>query len=777
MVVPGAHYRAGWLHRLLMGHTHRELWATPIRVPTLDLAGFADGLTAYEKGGGKQSRSLRLRAGDGRSFVFRALDKDPTQTWPEALRRSPARGFAEDQISSIFPAGALAISVLEDSAGLLHARPTLVRLSDDPRLGQWREEFRGNVGVLEQRFRSSGDDIRVMIGASDVVSSETLFQRLQADNRNQVDQPRYLAARLFDLFVADWDRHADQWSWARFDGGEGEMIRWVPVPRDRDWALSRLDGPFSALLRLYAPMYQSFGPSMGSVYGLTWSAQPLDRRLLSGLDRAVWDSVAGDLVVRLSDHAIDVAASALPPEYRGKAIDRLVSALRHRRDELPNAAQRFYHLLSGAVEIRGSDRDEVAELSRDGDGLMVRVRRAGTATTIFRRRFDPRDTDEVRLYLFAGADTVLGSEGRSGPIRVRVAPDSAPNSPLVMPRDWGSDITVGTWLEVRPDVGLLIGGGPVYYRFGFRRMPWQSRIALRAAYVTGAPGVNLDLDADFRFENARRSLLLNAQALTVDVVRYFGIGNQTPNISPSAYHDVRQQQYVVEPAVRFLLGRHGSLTMGPFFRYSHTDLARPTKLAADRPYGSGEFGEIGVTGSLGYDSRNHPTWPTRGIEARLIGRLVPSALDADGSFGSIRLETAGFRTAAGLPAHPTLALRAAATMLSGHYPFFEAASIGGRGSVRGLHSHRFLGDREVNGSAELRLDLGQFRILAPGEWGVYGLGDLGRVFLEGESSDRWHAAAGGGLWFAFIDRRTTMTVTYATSAERAHLYVQAGFHF
>ncbi len=109
--------------------------------------------------------------------------------------------------------------------------------------------------------------------------------------------------------------------------------------------------------------------------------------------------------------------------------------------------------------------------------------------------------------------------------------------------------------------------------------------------------------------------------------------------------------------------------------------------------------------------------------------------------------------------------------------FFEAAAVGGRGSVRGLNSRRFLGQGAIYGSAEVRLDLGRFTALLPGEWGVYGLGDVGRVTQTGQPSNRWHQALGAGLWFAFLDRSSTMTVTYAATEERAKFYVQAGFHF
>ena len=94
-----------------------------------------------------------------------------------------------------------------------------------------------------------------------------------------------------------------------------------------------------------------------------------------------------------------------------------------------------------------------------------------------------------------------------------------------------------------------------------------------------------------------------------------------------------------------------------------------------------------------------------------------------------------------------------------------------------LFRSRFAGDAAVYANAELRLFLTRFDIVIPGDFGVFGLGDVGRVYLEGESSDVWHGAAGGGVWFSFLDRANTMSVAVAKSDERTAVYVRAGFGF
>ena len=97
--------------------------------------------------------------------------------------------------------------------------------------------------------------------------------------------------------------------------------------------------------------------------------------------------------------------------------------------------------------------------------------------------------------------------------------------------------------------------------------------------------------------------------------------------------------------------------------------------------------------------------------------------------------------------------------------------------MRGLPVQRFRGDASAYANAELRVRLARFSLVVPTEVGVFGLADAGRVWLAGESSDDWHTALGGGLWLAFLNRKTTLTATAARSEGRTAVYLQNGFMF
>jgi hypothetical protein len=140
----GPEYEAGAFHRFLFGSRYRKLWATPIDVPVLDLAAFAGGLRATRRGGGEQTKSLRLMGADGKEYSFRSVNKDPSGALPPELRGTAAADIVRDQTSAAHPAGALIVSPILQAAEVLHAEPRLVVLPrDTSRLGEFVTEFGG----------------------------------------------------------------------------------------------------------------------------------------------------------------------------------------------------------------------------------------------------------------------------------------------------------------------------------------------------------------------------------------------------------------------------------------------------------------------------------------------------------------------------------------------------------------------------------------------------------------------------------------------------------
>ncbi|MBV9773074.1 MAG: hypothetical protein JO040_03955, partial [Gemmatimonadetes bacterium] len=316
-VVPSERYRAGPLQSFLLGKYYRDLWTTPVRVPVLELRTFAGGLRPTKRGGGNQTQSLRFQGGDGREYAFRSVEKDQSRTLPPDLKGTIVNWALQDQVSSLHPTSSLPADALMSAVGILHVPPRLYVMPDDPALGEFRKDFAGMLGWLEERPEDPGKDedkkddgksddagdpkdertgpkAPAFAGASRIVDTGDFFDALEDSPRNRLDSRDYLRGRLLDLFFGDWDRHEDQYRWARFE--RGGLHVWRALPRDRDYVFVDYDGFLVRLANGAYPKAVRYSHEYpGSLYGLTINAQALDRRLLADLPRAAWDSAAAEV--------------------------------------------------------------------------------------------------------------------------------------------------------------------------------------------------------------------------------------------------------------------------------------------------------------------------------------------------------------------------------------------------------------------------------------------------------------------------------------------------
>jgi hypothetical protein len=817
-ITPVRRYDAGPIHRLLLGDLRRSLWATPVHVEVLDLGAFAGGLTPIGRGGGQQTRSLRLRGEDGRIYTFRIIDKDASRTLDALLRRSIAANVLQDQIGALLPLGALVVAPLLEAAGVLHVPPRLAVLPADPRLGEFGEEFAGVLGFVEERPDEGPDGEPGFAGSGLVIGSPRLFERLEEDPDNLVDPREFLRARLLDIFVGDWDRHPDQWRWAGFE--EGGKLVFQPVPRDRDWALARIDGVLPWIASFAFPNYVGFDDEYPSAFALTWAGRALDRRLLSGLDKAGWDAVVLDLMPRLDDATIERSVRALPPPYYERIGRDLTVALKQRRDALPAMAAEFYRLLAGWTDIETTDVDEVATLERgDSRTLHVLVRSAPGGDTVFERTFTADDTREVRLYLKGGADRATVSGVDAGDIVVRIigggnddtlidqtggkgvffydergrntieaAPgthfddsewqqpiDPTADTHMANARDWGARWIPVPSLTSEPDLGVYIGLGAIRWGYGFREYPWRTKLAFNAGIGTTTGRPRFDLLYDFPLPGSLRGRFETAFS-GIERNRFHGFGNESVEDREREFYQADRSEFAASLVAVVKPGERTEVAFGPTVRLARHDPTEGTLLDSISPYGVGGFDQIGATLRLRFDSRDFALAPSRGQHVALEGRIAPALLDVTSTWGALLGQASTYLTAS-IPASPTLALRVGGEKTWGDVPYFEAAYIGGGQTIRGFSRQRFLGEASAYANAELRLRAFDFSFLLPGTLGVFGLADSGRVFADGEDSDRWHSAAGGGIWLSFLSPANTMSVALARSSERVGFYMRAGFLF
>ncbi|MEM8908634.1 MAG: hypothetical protein AAGD05_12360, partial [Bacteroidota bacterium] len=400
--VAGPEYKASKWKQFWMGPNYRREWTMPIEVPYLDLEKQYGGMTPFATGGGLQTNSLKFVAGNGREYAFRSVNKVPEKALSELERQTVYRHIVKDLITTQHPYGSLVAAKLMDTTDILHVTPQLFLMPDHPSLGKYRQSFANTLGLLELRPGKAKGSIKLLGGADKISSSPKMFRSFYKDNDNRIDHQAYAKARVFDLWVGDWDRHDDNWKWAVYNQGKGKRYR--PIPRDRDHVFSQWEGIIPSLADRFIPNAEHFGKKFGNIQQLTFKAQFIDRQLGSALVLDDWTAAAQYISERMTDQQIDSAITALPLAVRTVSGKEIGDKLKSRRSHLEKAAADFYRLLAREVDVVGSNKREVFEIDRKANGdVEVRMydydKDLETAgELIYQRVFKRGETREIRLF-------------------------------------------------------------------------------------------------------------------------------------------------------------------------------------------------------------------------------------------------------------------------------------------------------------------------------------------------------------------------------------------
>jgi len=409
------------------GRHYRDAWSTPIKVPVLDMKSEAGGLSVIKRGGGRQTRSLRLLGGDGKQYVIRSVQKYPTDVVPKILQKTFVAYLVQDQISAGHPYAALVTPPLAEAAGVYHAMPKLFMVPDTPLLGEYTEEFAGTLVLFEERPDGDVSDRDNFGNSEKVIGSAKVYEKTIEDNDNEFDQGMWARARLFDMLIGDWDRHEDQWRWAEFEKkGKGNIYR--PIPRDRDQVFYKFDDgavPWFASRKFVLRMMQSFNYEIDDLEGLNFQARFLDRYLTSQLYEEEWVSIAEEMKEDLSDEVIESAIGEWPDAIYDLNGEEIISKLKRRRDDLPMYARQYYLVMATYAEVVGSEKHERFYVQRLNDEethvTVYKISKEGEVKKeIYSRTFKTSETEEIRLYGVSGYNEfhVDGSVAKGPLIRI-----------------------------------------------------------------------------------------------------------------------------------------------------------------------------------------------------------------------------------------------------------------------------------------------------------------------------------------------------------------------
>jgi hypothetical protein len=818
--------KAGKFKRIMFGEHYRKEWTTPVDIQILDLSSFAGGLTPIKMGGGLQTKSLRLQGADGKEYVLRSVNKDPSKAIAPELRGTFAEDVVQDQISSANPYAPMVVASIEEAAGIFHSTPRMVYVEKSDRLGEFKKIFGETICLLEERPSDDEEGNPAFGNSKDIVNSEKLFQKIFSNSDHVVDEKAFLKARLFDMLIGDWDRHEDQWLWASFK--EGNKTIYKPIPRDRDQAFSKMDGliPHLATQKWAIRKVQDFDYTIHDIVGLNVNGGHLDRNFTTRLTLNDWKEVAKELQTVLTNDVITKAFREMPEPIYNVSGKTLTSKLERRRDDLIKYATGYYNFLSQQVTITGTkDREvfEVERLSNDSTKITVyeKNKNGSDNTEIFNRVFVRSETKEVRLYGLEGKDVfnirgdvekgitirVIGGKGQDSVTDGSIVREAGKQTKVyddkdnVFNTDKESRLHLSTdtlkngynrksftldWLApmqapgYNVDDGFFIGVGVVYRKQQFGKSPYGYMQALAGNYAFATGAYSVWYKGTFREFIGKSDLHLSARYNSPTyTINYYGMGNETVNDENAAkdYYHVRMSRFELSSSLSRQLGKAHTISIGGAFQSVKLGDNEGRFVESDdkldsTDYDRKNYGSVQV--SYSFNTTDNALYPRKGVRINTGAAYIQNIDETEKRFVRLTSEALIYASVGRL----TFASRTGvATNLGDEYEFFQANGLGGLSNLRGFHRDRFAGKTSAYQNTELRFKVSNVNAyVAKGSWGLLSFVDHGKVWIPGETSDTWHYSYGGGVWFLPFNKMA-FTATYAVSKEDQLVSIKTGFLF
>ena len=820
VVVAGKQYGKKDSYQVLWGQHYRKEWVTPVKVEIVMLDTLSGGLKPYERGGGRQTKTLRLHDKNEREYVLRSIDKSFGKALPEIYQGTFIEDLIDDQVSIAHPYSALTIPTLAKAAGINHTEPRIIFIPKQPALDSFNEDFGDQLYLFEQRPDENWETAANFGNPENIIGTEKLLEELLEDHNHQVDQLLYVRSRLFDWVIWDWGRHEDQWRWAEFKKGDQKIFK--PIPRDRDQAFTLFDGKFLKTFISMARLdhLESFDTSIRDIAKYNFPARNLDRRVANEVSLDQWVSIARELQKALTDQVIESAIKRLPPEVYPISGPDIINKIKSRRNNLHEYAKDYYTFLASAVDVVGSDKKEMFRVNRINDN-QTRVTVLGISKkddtvkeAVFDRTFSNNETSEIRLYglgkddLFAIDGNVksgilvriIGGKGEDSLVNTSVVAGSKKMIQVYDNEDSKMEASREARLHIRDDkdlnnyeyeafeydqkgFGVKPGFFSLTFGFGVTGEKWKKTPAgfdhsIKAKYSINRGAVHLEYNGIMYQQLGKWNLALTLGAGVPKVVNFFGVGNETKfEAYERSYFRLRSHDYYGKFGLNRNIGKHHIADLKAFYetvrikpdvyRFITDYVVHNNGTDLERKHFAG--------GEARYQFRHadHDIIPTKGFNFLSGASYSYNLNDPSKSFTRVVADASAY-----LPFLRifSLALRAGGATISGEPEFYQLNTLGSHDNLRGYRKYRFYGKQMVYHNQELRMIFNIKSKVFNGKSGLVGFYDRGRVWQPGENSDTWHAGYGGGIFLSLFNK-VILSASYGISKEDRVTHAYFGFYF
>jgi hypothetical protein len=823
-------------YRFLWGKHYRDYYGMPIEAQTVQLDTLYGGLKPTISGGGHQSLSLRLKNKKGKEYVMRALKKSATrflqttafrdQNVESEFQNTAAEKFIYDYYTTAHPYTPFIIGDLADKVGVFHSNPKLFYVPKQKVLGKYNDTFGDQLYMIEERPTEDHKDLDNFGKADAILGSDEVLANLRKDEKYSVDEESYIRARLFDMLIGDWDRHIDQWRWAEYK--QVDYVIYKPIPRDRDQAFAKIDGKLLKLLTNIpaARHMKSFKKEFPNVKWFNFAANALDREFIKQNDPEIWKKQANYIVSNLTDEAIDKAFANLPKEINNDntTLD-IKEKLKYRKQNLEAYALKYQNRLEKRILLLGTDKKDKFVITRLPDGKtevkVIRLKKEGE-TTQFSKVYSKHITKEIWVYGLDDDDVFEVKGDQSNPIFIRLIGgqnndtyhieegkgikihdfkskentfDTKDNANIALSDDYELNdyyykrplfnaLMVVPSVGSNPDDGVKLGVAFDYTKYGFKNNPYQQKQQFKGNYYFATQGFELFYKGTFAKVFGNWDFAINARFTTPNFsINYFGYGNEVDNNDDTLgmdYNRVKIQILKIAPSL-VRRGKNGSTTqIQPTFENIEVEetsgrFINQPDIVNEKVFEYQQF--AGIDFKYSYENYDNVSNPTMGMTFSILASWKTNINNSKRNFTFLEGK---YGISHKITTNGTLVLGTmlkAKAVLNDNYEFYQGATIGGDYDLRGYRTERFLGKQSFFQSTDLRLKIGKIRQgLVPMQYGILGGYDYGRVWLDGETSNKWHQSVGGGLWLNGINT-ITARLTFFNGSDGNRIAFGLGFGF
>ena len=592
-------------YRFIWGERYRKYFGTEINAPIVYLDTLLGGLKPMRKGGGHQSKSLRLKDKDGRQYVMRALRKNAVQCLQAVafkdqyiegqFNNTATEGLLLDAFTGSHPYAPFTIGKLADAIDVYHTNPVLYYVPKQNSLKHFNDEFGDELYMIEERA-SSGHGDKASFGFSDtIISTDDMLMFVNKNEDHIIDEQAYIKARLFDMLIGDWDRHEDQWRWAVFKTKKQTIYK--PIPRDRDQAFSIFgDGALLNIATSLIPalrLMKSYDEELKSPKWFNLEPYPLDMFLITKSDRSIWNKQVKLITENITDEVIDEAFENIPEEIKGATIQEIKRKLKGRKKNLQKISDLYFNYLNKTQVIKGTQKNDWFDIERMPNGktkvTVYTIKKGEKNKIIHNRTYDKTETKEIWIYGLDEEDVFVVKGNQKKLIRIKLIGGQNNdtykilNGKKVVVYDFKSkkntfennkgrkkltddyDVNVYDYKKLKnsnnivtptigfnPDDGIKIGFSDVYTDYGFERNPFTSQHRFNASYYFATSGFELNYSSEFANTFKNWNLGIDATFTSPNfATNFFGFGNNSPN--PEANKDDKNLDFN-RVKIRKLLG-------------------------------------------------------------------------------------------------------------------------------------------------------------------------------------------------------------------------------